>query len=231
LSRAAIDRFERDAAPTTLGTADAILEALGATVIIEPPQLRARVEQHDAAHALCVDHVRRRLLRLGFLVETELEIGSGSSRGWIDLLALHPARGLLFLDEAKTELRDVGGLQRQIAWYEREAWRAATRLGWRARVLVPAVTVLFTAANDAAIQAHRGSYAAAFPTRAVELQAILEEPESVLRPPPRAIALIDPASRRQAWLRPTMSDGRRSPAPYADYAAFMRSMRERRRAA
>jgi hypothetical protein len=37
--------------------------------------------------------------------------------------------------------------------------------------------------------------------------------------------MIDPRTRRAEWLRRTTSDGRRSPAPYANYAAAAASMR------
>ena len=35
------------------------------------------------------------------------------------------------VDELKTELDGLGALQRQIGWYENDAWTAARRLGWR----------------------------------------------------------------------------------------------------
>ena len=226
-SHTTIARFERDASGIALGTAGRILDALGARVELDPPILSTRIEQRDAAHASCVEFVRRRLARSGFVVATEVEIGNERGRGWIDVLAFHPASGALFLDEVKSELRDVGALQRQIGWYEREVWRAAASLGWRGRVLVRAVTVLFTAANDAAVRSNAGLYGSAFPLRAADLQRLLDDPGSIADRPARALALIDPLSRRRVWLRPTMSDGRRSPPPYADYADFMRHLRTR----
>ena len=47
----------------------------------------------------------------------------------MDLLAWHPATGLLLVIEVKTELHDLGANERQLNWYEREAWAAARRLG------------------------------------------------------------------------------------------------------
>jgi hypothetical protein len=40
----------------------------------------------------------------------------------------------------------------------------------------------------------------------------------------RGLALIDPSSRRRAWLIRTRLDGRRSPAPFADYADAARRL-------
>ena len=228
-SATTVARLERDADRIALGTAGRILDVLGARVVIDPPRVGARIEQHDAAHACCIDHLDRRLEMLGFLVQTEVEIGDGRTRGWIDLLAFHPNAALLVLDETKTELRDAGALQRQVAWYERESWRAAARFGWRPRTLVSCVTALFTSANDAAVQVNAGFYASVFPVRANELGRMLDYPEQVDRRPGRALALIDPRSTRRRWLRPTISDGRRSPPPYADYADFMRQLRAGRR--
>ena len=49
----------------------------------------------------------------------------------------------------------------------------------------------------------------------------------------QGLAMIDPSSRRREWLIRTTVDGRRSAAPYVDYADFMRRREERagRRAA
>jgi hypothetical protein len=55
----------------------------------------------------------------------------------------------------------------------------------------------------------------AFPMRAPEMLASFDGT------PPRAgrgLALIDPTSRRQGWLIRARVDGRRSAAPFRDYA-------------
>jgi hypothetical protein len=40
----------------------------------------------------------------------------------------------------------------------------------------------------------------------------------------RGLALIDPTSRRRDWLLPSRSDGRRTRAPYMDYADAARRL-------
>src|SRR4051812_30371122 len=56
-----------------------------------------RPRQTDLVHARCSAHVQRRLGRDGWLVAREVEIRSGRSSGWIDLLAFHPRSGILLV--------------------------------------------------------------------------------------------------------------------------------------
>ncbi len=210
-------------------TVGRVLDALGVRWVIEPALTQARVEQRDAAHAHCSAYVRRRLESLGWTVEQEAEFGDGRGRGWIDILAFEAQAEIAFVDEIKTALPDVGGLLRQVSWYERAAWSAARTRGWRPRRVIVGVTLLFTEENDAAVVANRELFAQTFPVRAREFGGLLAVPAASVDPRGRALALIDPLSRRRDWLRPAWADGRRSPAPYRNYADFMRIVRERSR--
>jgi hypothetical protein len=127
--------------------------------------------------------------------------------------------------EIKTEIRDLGAIERTLGWYEREAWTAGRRLGWRPIQVTGCLLLLATEMNDARIKDNQAALTAGFPVRASELQRILAN-----EVPPwkaRAIALIDPRSRRRDWLRPSRLDGRSTPAPYVDYADFMRTIQTR----
>jgi hypothetical protein len=157
-----------------------------------------------------------------------VEIGSGRSRGWIDILAYHAATRTLLVVEVKTELRDMGALLRTVAWYERAAWSAARARGWRPTSLGSATLFLATAANDSAIRDNADLMASGFPIRAVALETFLRDPASVGLSG-RALAMIDPLSRRRNWLRRTRLDGRRTPAPAPDYATVARALRSRGR--
>lgn len=75
--------------------------------------------QHDTVHAICSGYVDRRLHRAGWTVAREVEIVHGRSHGWIDLLAFEPTTRTLVVIEVKTRLDDIGGLERQAAWYVR----------------------------------------------------------------------------------------------------------------
>jgi transcriptional regulator with XRE-family HTH domain len=208
----------------TLASATNLLAAMGArlTVGVDRPYVGDRL-QIDAAHVQCVGHVGRRLETAGWLVAREVEVGGGRSRGWIDILAFHAASGLLLVIEIKTELRDVGQLERTLGWYEREAWAAARRLSWRPRRVVGAVLLLATEVNEERIRANREGLATTFPVRASALAGLIQS--GVAADLRRGLALIDPRSKRRQWLRPSRADGRRSAAPYADYIDFMRHIR------
>jgi len=228
VSQSFVSRVEHALLPD-LSFADAtrLLEAMGGrlTVGVSAPFLADRELQRDPAHARCTAYVTARLKSDGWLTATEVEIGGDRSRGWIDVLAYHPERWLMLVIEIKTEIRDLGAIERTLGWYEREAWTAGRRLGWRPIQVTGCLLLLATEMNDARIKDNQAALTAGFPVRASELQRILAN-----EVPPwkaRAIALIDPRSRRRDWLRPSRLDGRSTPAPYVDYADFMRTIQTR----
>lgn len=189
-------------------------------LVLRPPHAETG-RQRDPAHARCVAHVRSRLEQAGWHVATEVEVVSGRSHGWIDVLAYHPVEHVLLVTEIKTEIRDVGAVDRQLGWHVRSAWDAAHRLGWRPRAVVGSLLILATEANDQRLRVNRVSYAQGYAIRARELVAFIADPRRPPRRGLRALAMIDPSSRRIEWLRPAAIDGRRSRAPYRDYADFM----------
>lgn len=227
VSQSTISRIEAarlDDVP--LGTVAVLLEAMGGRLRVEAeaPFLGDRGRQVDPAHARMSGYVTRRLDRSGWLVATEVEVGGNRSRGWIDILAFSPATRNVLVIELKTELHDIGAIDRTLGWYEREAWAASRRLGWRPAVVASCLLLLMTVQNDAAIRLNRDVLRLVFPTRSRSLNAWVTGPGHLDR---RAMAMIDPHSKRQLWIRPTVDDGRRTQAPYVDYADFMRVMRRR----
>jgi len=197
----------------TFDSATRLLEAMGArlTVGVSAPFLADRELQRDPAHARCTSHVAARLERDGWQTASEVEVGGDRSRGWIDILAYHPDHRLLLVIEIKTEIRDLGAIERTLGWHERESWVAARRLGWRPRKVVGCLFLLATEMNEDRISDNRAAFSAGFPIGATELRRIMSNDA-----PPngaRAMALIDPRSRRQQWLRPSRLDGRPTPAP------------------
>jgi transcriptional regulator with XRE-family HTH domain len=224
-----VSRIERRKVDTVaFGAVDQVMTTCGARWSILRPRTEARVEQREPAHARCNAYLRPHLERLSYIVDQEIEIGDGPARGWIDLLAYQPLVRVLHLAEIKTEARDIGGIQRQIGWYERMAWSAARQRGWRPRFIVTALYLLATVVNDDIVSLNREILAQAFPVRSGDLAAILADPDGTTRPSGWGLAMIDPLSRRAAWLRPTRSDGRRTLAPYRNYADFMGQWRARR---
>jgi transcriptional regulator with XRE-family HTH domain len=214
----------------TFETAERLLAAMGARLVIavDTPFLGDRQRQREPAHARCAAHVATRLRQAGWEVATEVEVGGDRSRGWIDVLAYHPLTGWLLVIEIKTEIHDLGAIERSLGWYEREAIVAASRLGWRPRRSLGCLLLLATSANDGRVSDNREPIAVGFPVRARELAGLVDGEGG----PPRrgrAVAMIDPLSRRAGWLRPLRLDGRRQAARYMDYADFMRVVGRRRR--
>jgi hypothetical protein len=83
------------------------------------------------------------------------------------------------------------------------------------------VLALATTSIDEVLRRNRSVVARAFPGRARDMRLIAIDSEA--DPAARGIALIDPRSRRRAWLISSAMDGRRTPAPYRD-AAEARSL-------
>lgn len=231
LSQSGVSRIERGRQQDlTFETAERLLKAMGARLVIsvDAPFLGDRQRQREPAHARCSAYVAARLRQAGWEVATEVEIGGDRSRGWIDVLAYHQQTGWLLVVEIKTEIHDLGAIERWLSWYEREARLAARRLGWDPRRSVGCLLLLATQATDDRASANRDPFGVGFPLRARDLMRIVDgDGEGIGRG--RAVAMIDPRSRRTAWLRPLRIDGRRHAAPYIDYADFMRATRQRPR--
>jgi transcriptional regulator with XRE-family HTH domain len=209
----------------SIAEAEAICRGLGATLVlgIEAPVLIAGPRQRDAAHARCVAYVARRLIRDGWIVRREVQIGTPGRPGWIDVLAYNPESRVLLVIEVKTELADLGGLERQLGWYSQEARRAVRGLGWKPTEVTPAALLLSTELNDDRIRENAAAIRQSFPRRWRDLSAIIQGAGTVSHG--WAIALIDPRSRVRDWCRPTVLDGRRSAAPYRNIADFVRALR------
>jgi transcriptional regulator with XRE-family HTH domain len=220
VSQAEVSRIENRTADS-IDAIDRVLRALGCGWIFTPPRLVGRIDQRDPAHARCSACVRTHLEAMGYIVLQEVEVADGSARGWIDILAFHPVLRILHVGEIKTELPDVGGVQRQLGWYERAAFRAAARHGWRPRRIVVGLYLLMTEANDEAIRLHVAVLRQAFPGGAHDLLAALEGASVLGLGHPWALGMIDPLSRRRDWIQPSRSSGRKRPARYASYADFM----------
>lgn len=204
--------------------ATAALDMLGIRLSIDanPAGLASRSEQRDLVHARCVGYVARHLVKRGWEVRMEVEIGEGRYRGWIDILAYRPSDRALLVIEVKTELDDVGRILRSLGWYVRSSRDAARAVGWRPVRIVPALMVLATRETDARIAANADLVRNGLPGSATTLGTWIDDPSKA--PPKPSVALVDPRSRRRAWLRRTRSDGGRAAAPYADYRAAAQAL-------
>ena len=217
-----IGRIERGEANPPLKLVEAIASALGLEIglSMKGPVFPAGVRVLDAVHARCSAYVDRRLTSAGWSTAREVEIVHGRSHGWIDILAFDPRTRTLLVIEIKTRLDDLGALERQVGWYERMAWEAASRLGWRPHRIQVCVLALASDEVEAVIRTHRDLIRLSFPVRSKALRGLIDG--SATDTVGRGLALIDPSSRRQDWLIATSLDGRRSRLAYRTYADAVR---------
>lgn len=219
-SQASIWRIERGIGPhLDLLVVERVLAALGilASLDLDARHLADRRRQLDGVHPRLNGYVARRLARLGWQTASEVPLGGGVPRGWIDTFAYRPSDRALLVEETKSDLPDVGALQRSLTFYEREAWAVARARGWNPRRSAVVVVVLDTAAVARRIADSRDTLARAFPTPVGQLATWLGDPAGE---GPRGWTMVaaDPAVRGATWLRPTLLESRRRQPAYADYA-------------
>jgi transcriptional regulator with XRE-family HTH domain len=227
-SQSTVSRLERGLADRVdLATVGRIFDLMGCRLDlrVEAPFLADRRHQADPAHAHCVAYVVRRLTGAGWVTKREVEISHARSHGWIDVLAYRAADRALLVVEMKTDIEDLGRIERSMAWYEREGPMACRRVGWSVRSVIGVLMVLDTGVTQKRLRVNRDALAQTFPMPPRELRRIVEFPKAAIGRAARAIVAIDPSSRRSQWLRPTILQGRYGPAAYADYADFMRHLR------
>ena len=213
VSTGMVAMVETGRANVSVDLAGRLLTTLGVSLDVRFVVPFVEPRQRDAAHARSVAYVQRRLERAGFRVRREVEVGSGRSHGWIDLLAWHPNSGVLLVVEVKTEIHDVGQIERTLGWYGREARRPAREMGWHPTSIGRWLLVLATEANDQRLVENREALGQSFPARVPPMPG---EPGQA-----PGLAMFDPSSRRRSWLIRARIDGRRSVAPYRDYRDFV----------
>ena len=219
VSKGMVSLIEAGRVNFTVDRVGRVLSALNVAVDLRVVVPYAEPRQRDAAHARCVAYVQRRLEAAGWLVAREVETAGPGFHGWIDVLAFNPATATLLAIEVKTQIDDVGRIERAAARYGRAAWAAANRLGWRPTVVRSWLLVLATDANEERIAANHEALGQSFPNRSM---AMLDNVAIGA-----GLALIDPRSRRTQWLMRARADGRRTAAPYRSYADFVRRRQPR----
>jgi transcriptional regulator with XRE-family HTH domain len=224
VSRGYISKVELGRANPSLALMERIAAALDLEIeLVGRTPLILGDRQRDAVHARCSGHVDGRLRRAALVTAREVEMIQGRSHGWIDILAFDPKTGTLLVVEIKTRLDDVGAVERQLGWYERSAFEAARRLGWRPTRVIGWLLILASEEVEAVMRSNRELMSRAFPVRAPEMTGLVTRGGSPTVG--RGVALIDPASKRRNWLIPSRIDGRRTPARYVDYADAARRLR------
>jgi transcriptional regulator with XRE-family HTH domain len=209
-----------------LGVICAVLEVVGvdARLFLDGPTVLTERLQHDGVHARLCGHLAGRLAALEWETAVEVEVSERRIRGFVDVMAFRPADRALICDETKSEIHDSGAIIRTLRWYANHAWDAARALGWRPARIVPILTVLDSDDVATRLRENRALIDRAFPVRAGQLGAWIEDHRAPL-PDGFGLAALDPASRRRAWLRVTALDARRVVPPYRNYADFAEGTR------
>jgi transcriptional regulator with XRE-family HTH domain len=179
-----------------------------------PPLVVGGPSERDAVHSRVLDYVERRLIRLGFETAREVPIGGNRVRGWLDLLAWRARDRVVVLGEIKGDIDDVGAFERQIAWYEREAWAASRELGWRPSRVVVLGAVLSSGHNADVVRAHADALRRRFPTPPSGLRIVLDGATPTAKT--GALAFVDPLRQRGSWILPTPLFGGHPVLPYLD---------------
>jgi hypothetical protein len=96
----------------------------------------------DADHAALAARLTRRLEALGWTVRAEMSFNQYGDRGRIDLLAFRPSERILLVIEVKTAIVDAQTMLGSLDMKARVASAVARELGWKARLVVPALVVL-----------------------------------------------------------------------------------------
>jgi transcriptional regulator with XRE-family HTH domain len=225
VSRGYVAHLEDGSANPSLDVVERLGSALGIEfeLTARTPLADPSPRQRDVVHAWCSGYVDRRLRRAGWVTKREVEIVHGRHHGWIDLVAFEPVTSSMLVVEIKTRLDDVGGVERQMSWYERSAMPLAHRVGWRPARVSAWLLLLASDEVEGALRTNRAVIATGFPARASILRASIDRVSSM--PSGRGLALIDPSRRGRAWLLPSRLDGRRSPAAFVDYADAAKRLR------
>jgi DNA-binding XRE family transcriptional regulator len=217
VSRAHIASVESGRCNPSLDLVVRIGDTLGLELdlVAHPPVVIAG-RQREIVHARCSGYLDRQFRRAGWVTKREFEVVHGRSHGWIDLLAFDRRTGTLVIVEIKTRLDDLGAIERQLGWYERNVDRIGRQLGWRPKRMVAWLVMLASEEVETALRSNREALAVGFPVRADEMARILRGEAPTIEG--RGLALIDPSSRRREWLIRSRLDGRRAMHPYRDYA-------------
>lgn len=221
ISRSHIAGIETGRVDPSLDLVWSIADRLGLDLelVARPPLAIAR-RRGDLVHARCSGHIDGRFRGAGWLTARELEVASGRAHGWIDILAFDPRSRTLIIVEIKTRLDDIGDVERQMSWYERNAFSLARSIGWLPKRSLSWLLLLASEEIESQLSLHRLVLRRAFPDRAPAMREILSD--GAAQASRRGLALVDPTSRRQLWLISSRSDGRRSATPFRDYAEAAR---------
>ena len=181
----------------------------------------------DADHARLAEWLTGRFERAGWTVVPEASFNHYGDRGRIDLLAFHPATGMLAVVEVKTVIAEIQGLLGTLNAKERVAPVLARSLGWRTARVVPFLIVAESTTNRRRLAAHARLFGR-FAVRGKGAVAWIRRPDGapsglllLVKSPDRSAAGVRRAGRQRMRLRRASSSvngSREEPAMAAEPA-------------
>ncbi|HEY7024709.1 MAG TPA: helix-turn-helix domain-containing protein [Candidatus Limnocylindrales bacterium] len=131
----------------------------------------------DEDHARLVAFVAEHLRSLGWLVEIEVTYSEYGERGSFDLLAFHPACGVVLAIEVKTDIPSAEATVRKLDEKSRLAMRIArARFNWQTAAAARLLVINDSPTQRARVGRHQPLFDAAFPARNVAIRRWLRQP-------------------------------------------------------
>jgi transcriptional regulator with XRE-family HTH domain len=183
VSDATVSRIERGhLASVAVGTALAVAAALEVNV-----DLRAWTRAGDLdrlvnrRHAALAEDVVAALVVCGWVVRPELSFNERGERGFVDILASHPAFRALLAVEIKTELVDVGEALGTLDRKRRLAPRLAAIQGWTSPASVSVALILGESrTNRRRVAEHAATIRSVLPDDGRQLRSLLRHPSTAI---------------------------------------------------
>jgi len=178
LSRGRISRVELGRADElTLASLDAIAKALGARLNVAMTWNGESLDRLlDADHAAIVEVVAATLRRLEWQVAVEVSFNVRGEWGSIDVLAFHPATGVILVVEVKTVVPDLQATIFTLDRKTRLALEIAAERGWRGRSAGRILVVADGRTARRRVAAHSATFETAFPARTAAVKRWLRAP-------------------------------------------------------
>lgn len=167
VSRSAVSLLERGrAAELRLDAIERIARALEARVDVRVDWHGAAIDRLlDSAHAALVDDTVKRLVRAGWIVETEVSFEIRGERGSMDILAWHPVEHLLLVVEVKSAFGDLQATLMVLDRKVRLAPVVARRFGWEVLGVGRLLVVGEGRTARRIVEAHAALFETGFPLR------------------------------------------------------------------
>jgi transcriptional regulator with XRE-family HTH domain len=180
LSRGRISRVELGHADElTLASLEAIAKALGARLNVAMTWNGEALDRLlDADHAALVEIVASTLHSLEWQVAVEVSFNIRGEWGSIDILAFHPATGVILVVEVKTVVPDLQATIFTLDRKTRLALEIALERGWRGRAVGRILVVAESRTNRRRIASHGATFDSAFPARTTAVKRWLGRPSS-----------------------------------------------------